>query len=202
MKIKILETMKILLYIQLINVYLTGSLTQELHYQKNDSLIANKERLIGNLFYNYNETVRRKDTIDPVIADAKLTNFSIVQVDENKKKAKFKLSVQIEWKNKYLKWNPSEYSGLAKFESNDILIPELTMIHLKENVYKLNATKMQQGKIELRSNGLNIIKLNLVFETVWESDIYYFPFDRKTCIMKFDSGSKLFQDVKKIFFNP
>jgi hypothetical protein len=187
--------MKICLYFQLINICLTGILSKELPNQTNNSSISNKERLIGDLLNSYNKTMREQDTTDPVMADAKLTNFSIVHVDELKKKAKFKLSVQIEWKNKYLQWDPSNYSGLAKFESNDILIPELSLIHFKDDVYKLNATKLKRAKIELHANGFNFVKISLVFDTIWDSDIYYFPFDRKTCVMKFDSSSKLFQDV-------
>ena len=81
------------------------------------------------------------------------------------------------------------------------MIPELTLIHLKDDFYKLNATKLKRAKIELRDDGLNFVKISLVFDTIWDSDIYYFPFDRKTCVMKFDSSSKLFQDVSNFNYS-
>lgn len=105
----------------------------------------------------------------------------------------------IEWKNNYLKWNPTDYSGLAKFESNDILIPELRMVPLKNDVYKLNATRIKKTKVQLRSNGLNYVELNLVFDIICDSNLYYFPFDKKQCIMKFAGNNKLFQDVTTVY---
>ena len=105
--------------------------------------------------------------------------------------------MQIEWKNAHLKWDPDDYNGLTKFESNDILIPELSILHLKDNIYKLNATKIKRTKVELQANGINCVKLNLVFDIKCDSNLYYFPYDKKLCIMKFASNNKLFQDVNK-----
>ena len=47
---------------------------------KKDIAAFNKNRLIENLFVNYNKSVPLKDTSKTAVADAKLTNFQIITI--------------------------------------------------------------------------------------------------------------------------
>lgn len=109
---------------------------------------------------------------------------------------------QIEWWNRDLNWNPKDFNGLKMIKSNDILVPDLHLIKSFSNyggIYKFNATKNFKTKLILYSDGWNRIELNLTLDVKCDSSLYYFPFDKKICTVRFINSRAIFEDVSIYF---
>ncbi len=82
--------------------------------------------------------------------------------------------------------------------SNDIFVPDLRLISTYNDygkIYKLNATKNLKTKVTLCSDGWNLFRVNVNFDLKCNANFYYFPFDKKTCTIKFINNNKIFEDV-------
>ncbi|CAK6978512.1 neuronal acetylcholine receptor subunit alpha-7-like, partial [Scomber scombrus] len=159
----------------------------------------NQHRLYHDLMKDYNPLER------PVSEDSQtltvqlgLNLVQIIDVDEKKQTLTTNLWVQMLWDDHYLKWNESDYPGVADVRFPDHLIWKPDILLYNSADQRFDATF--KTNILVKSSGSCTYVPPGIFKSTCHIDVRWFPFDTQRCELKFGSWtySGLSVDLKML----
>uniref|UniRef100_A0A1I7T984 Neur_chan_LBD domain-containing protein n=1 Tax=Caenorhabditis tropicalis TaxID=1561998 RepID=A0A1I7T984_9PELO len=154
------------------------------------SVRANKHvsQLLENLLTDYNKAVR------PVhnASDALKVKFGanlcrLIDVDEVNQVLTTSLWLEMQWYDKKLTWNPSDWGGVEYIHipSDQIWIPDIVLYNNADGEPHITITSL--AKID--NHGRVVWQPPSIYKSFCPINIKYFPYDWQTCEMKFGGWS-------------
>uniref|UniRef100_A0A0N5ADI3 Neurotransmitter-gated ion-channel ligand-binding domain-containing protein n=1 Tax=Syphacia muris TaxID=451379 RepID=A0A0N5ADI3_9BILA len=144
-------------------------------------------RLLDDLLQKYNSIERPvADHNEAIIVKMQLLLQQILEVDAKNQLIKMVIWVQQEWNDYKMRWDPSEYGGIAEVilpSSSSLWKPDVLLFNSAEdsfdNSFPVNAVVSYNGDILFVPPG--------IIKTSCNIDITWFPFDEQICCLRFGS---------------
>ncbi|XP_023334348.1 acetylcholine receptor subunit alpha [Eurytemora carolleeae] len=141
-------------------------------------------KLLNDLLKDYNKMSRPvKNLSSPLEVTINIGTFESFDLDEISQTISVLLYITVSWVDKFLTWNPEEYSGInqTRLPAGQIWIPDLQLQH----------TPIGSGMLSTESNAI-LDSSGLVKHTppgtiktiCQEMDLYKFPYDTQTCTIE------------------
>ncbi|XP_069678418.1 neuronal acetylcholine receptor subunit non-alpha-2-like isoform X2 [Periplaneta americana] len=136
-------------------------------------------RLKRDLLCNYDKTIR------PVVDNGNATFVYITMLLR---------SLTYEWLDEHLLWKPSEYEDLKQVlvESEKIWIPDI--VHYGSSAWE-SFNKVENTRCLVYFNGMVTCVPRMVYSTLCDLDLTYWPFDRINCSVRAGSLSRLAGEI-------
>ncbi|XP_037540302.1 neuronal acetylcholine receptor subunit alpha-2-like [Nematolebias whitei] len=145
-----------------------------------------EERLIQNLFANYNKLSRPvKNTSDTVLVHFGLSIAQLIDVDEKNQMMTTNVWVKQEWNDYKLRWNPEEYENVTsiRIPSEIIWRPDIVLYNNADGDFAVT----HLTKAHLFHDGHIKWTPPAIYKSSCSIDVTFFPFDQQSCKMKFGS---------------
>uniref|UniRef100_A0A6Q2Y6H0 Cholinergic receptor, nicotinic, alpha 4b n=1 Tax=Esox lucius TaxID=8010 RepID=A0A6Q2Y6H0_ESOLU len=147
---------------------------------------AAEERLIKNLFANYNKLSRPvANTSDVVLVHFGLSIAQLIDVDEKNQMMTTNVWVKQEWNDYKLRWNPEEYENVTsiRIPSEFIWRPDIVLYNNADGDFAVT----HLTKAHLFYDGRIKWMPPAIYKSSCSIDVTFFPFDQQNCKMKFGS---------------
>ena len=181
-------SLKMLVYVWAMFIIGTYGLDVKHHY---GSLLYN------NLFENYNPKVRPVDDVDnPVDAIITLDLVKILALDEISQTFKVTVNIELEWTDKRLVWNVSDYGNIRRLAlplDKNIWVPDLMNYNA---AYKSAELGMEYAFPNVLYNGFVFIWIRVNLETQCEIRTKKYPFDAQMCDIQLSTLGSTDDDVR------
>ncbi|KAG8444309.1 hypothetical protein GDO86_002313 [Hymenochirus boettgeri] len=142
-----------------------------------------ENRLIADLFKNYNKVVRPVETYkDKVEVTVGLQLIQLINVDEVNQIVSTNVRLKQQWVDVNLKWDPAHYGGIQRLRipSNDVWSPDLVLYNNADGDFAI----AKETNVLLEYNGKITWTPPAIFKSYCEIIVTYFPFDQQNCSMK------------------
>ncbi|XP_020629895.1 neuronal acetylcholine receptor subunit alpha-10-like isoform X1 [Orbicella faveolata] len=165
------------------------------------------QRLLKYLLRDYkNRRLVRpvKDRSKAVVIGFSAELIGVAKVDEKEQIIKTHFWVRLDWNNPYMTWKPSDYGGAKeimippemiwvpdvilynKDSSSDFLLPPTNSA---DDRLSLKATSGFTTYVKVRHDGNQTWRAHIIYRSMCNINVKYFPFDDQTCKMVFASWS-------------
>ncbi|XP_045181731.2 acetylcholine receptor subunit beta-type unc-29-like [Mercenaria mercenaria] len=161
--------------------------------------MTDAKKLLADKQLGYEKTFRPiVNQSAPVVLNVALELVSIEEFNEVQETLTITAVVVLNWRDEYMKWNPSDYGNLEQlvFESDKVWVPNLVLIN---NVEKLEKVGDAWQLIRFTSDGIAFYYPGNVFSASCRVDVTYYPWDKHRCIFTFTAWG---QDTSEIVFQP
>uniref|UniRef100_A0A3P8SC87 Cholinergic receptor, nicotinic, alpha 4b n=1 Tax=Amphiprion percula TaxID=161767 RepID=A0A3P8SC87_AMPPE len=145
-----------------------------------------EERLLQNLFVNYNKLSRPvQNTTDTVLVHFGLSIAQLIDVDEKNQMMTTNVWVKQEWNDYKLRWNPEEYENVTsiRIPSEIIWRPDIVLYNNADGDFAVT----HLTKAHLFYDGQIKWMPPAIYKSSCSIDVTFFPFDQQSCKMKFGS---------------
>uniref|UniRef100_A0A3Q2WMQ4 Cholinergic receptor, nicotinic, alpha 4b n=1 Tax=Haplochromis burtoni TaxID=8153 RepID=A0A3Q2WMQ4_HAPBU len=145
-----------------------------------------EERLLQNLFANYNKLSRPvRNTTDTVLVHFGLSIAQLIDVDEKNQMMTTNVWVKQEWNDYKLRWNPEDYENVTsiRIPSEIIWRPDIVLYNNADGDFAVT----HFTKAHLFYDGQIKWMPPAIYKSSCSIDVTFFPFDQQSCKMKFGS---------------
>ncbi|KAM9341815.1 neuronal acetylcholine receptor subunit alpha-4b [Pholidichthys leucotaenia] len=145
-----------------------------------------EERLLQNLFANYNKLSRPvRNSTDTVLVHFGLSIAQLIDVDEKNQMMTTNVWIKQEWNDYKLRWNPEEYENVTsiRIPSEIIWRPDIVLYNNADGDFAIT----HLTKAHLFYDGHIKWMPPAIYKSSCSIDVTFFPFDQQSCKMKFGS---------------
>jgi len=156
--------------------------------------ITHEQRLLNHLLQDYkNRRLVRPvtDRSKPVIIGFSAELIGVAKVDEKEQLIKTHFWVRQDWNNPYMTWKPEDYGGVMEIQiPPDMLwVPDIILYNNADDRLSLKATSGFTTYVKVRHDGNQTWRAHIIYKSMCNINVKYFPFDEQHCKMVFASWS-------------
>ncbi|PFX16347.1 neuronal acetylcholine receptor subunit alpha-7-like isoform X2 [Stylophora pistillata] len=155
---------------------------------------AQELRLLDHLLKNYK--TRRlirpvKDRSKPVVIGFSAELIGVAKVDEKEQIIKTHFWIRLDWNNPYMTWKPEEYGGnkVMNIPPEMLWVPDIILYNNADDRLSLKATSGFTTSVKVRHDGNQTWRAHIIYKSMCNINVKYFPFDEQQCKMVFASWS-------------
>lgn len=166
----------------------------EMETQERLGNTTDDQRLLKYLLQDYkNRRLVRpvKDRSKAVVIGFSAELIGVAKVDEKEQIIKTHFWVRLDWNNPYMTWKPSDYGGAKEImiPPEMIWVPDVILYNNADDRLSLKATSGFTTYVKVRHDGNQTWRAHIIYKSMCNINVKYFPFDDQTCRMVFASWS-------------
>lgn len=162
--------------------------------QEHHGNLTQEQRLLDHLLQNYR--TRRlirpvKDLSKPIVIDFSAELVGVAKVDEKEQIIKTHFWIRLDWNNPYMTWRPQDYGGnkVMNIPPEMLWVPDIVLYNNADDRLSLKATSGFTTSVKVRHDGNQTWRAHIIYKSMCNINVKYFPFDEQQCKMVFASWS-------------
>ncbi|KAM7446837.1 hypothetical protein ABFA07_004947 [Porites harrisoni] len=158
---------------------------------------THERRLLHQIMYDYKNRRLFRPVMDrskPIIVGFSAELIGVAKVDEKEQLIKTHFWVRQDWFNPYMTWKPGDFGGIKEVHvPPDMLwVPDIILYNNADDRLVLKASSGYSTNVKVRHNGNQTWRAHIIYKSMCNINVKYFPFDEQICKLVFASWS---QDV-------
>jgi hypothetical protein len=144
----------------------------------------------------YDKTLRPgRNQSEPVTVRVRMKLDNLVEIDELAGTMTITATLQINWSDDRMTWDPKNFNGIEKamFQKGDIWVPDMYALSSLSHNYDLGTNKF---KVRYTHSGDATWEVSEMFSSTCDIDIVYYPLDSQSCLFTFTPNGYSPDDVK------
>lgn len=156
--------------------------------------ISHEKRLLNHLLQDFQNRRLVRPVIDctkPVTVRFSAELLGVAKVDEKEQLIKTHFWVRQDWNNPFMTWKPTDYGGVKEINipPDMIWVPDIILHNNADDRLSLKATSGFTTHVKLRHDGNQTWRAHIIYKSMCNINVKYFPFDEQSCRMVFASWS-------------
>ncbi|KAK2563552.1 Neuronal acetylcholine receptor subunit alpha-7 [Acropora cervicornis] len=153
-----------------------------------------EQRLLNHLLKDFKNRKLVRPVINstkPVIVRLSAQLLGVAKVDEKEQLLKTHFWIRQDWANPFMTWKPADYGGVKQINipPEMLWVPDVILYNNADDRLSLKATSGFTTHVKVRHDGNQTWRSHIIYKSMCNINVKYFPFDEQSCAMVFASWS-------------